>query len=226
MRYEDHGSLTLKGFAEPVAVVRVAPDGVDAVERLRPFGTAPSPAPGPVWRRADAIPIALAIALVAISIPLLRFGDGTIDIGTNSVALINAEDGSLELATTLGQRPGASVIGFGSLWIAEPDRGVVARLNLKDGSVTDTVRVGNAPGGIAIGEGSVWVTNAADGTVSRISPDTNEETEVIEVGSGRPASPTARVLCESRTRSAPSSSRWIRRRARLTPWRSPVSHPA
>lgn len=173
-----------------------------------------------------AIPIALAIALVAISIPLLRFGDGTIDIGTNSVALINAEDGNLELATTLGQRPGASVIGFGSLWIAEPDRGVVARLNLKDGSVTDTVRVGNAPGGIAIGEGSVWVTNAADGTVSRISPDTNEETEVIEVGSGWPASPTARVLCGSRTRSAPSSSRWIRRRARLTPWRSPVSHPA
>jgi len=184
MRSEDHGSLTLKGLAEPVAVVRVAPDGVDAVERLRPFGAAPSPAPGPVWRRrAGAIPIALAIALVAISIPLLRFGDGTIDIGTNSVALINAEDGSLELATTLGQRPGASVIGFGSLWIAEPDRGVVARLNLKDGSVTDTVRVGNAPGGIAIGEGSVWVTNAADGTVSRISPDTNEETEVIEFGS-------------------------------------------
>ena len=50
---------------------------------------------------------------------------------------MNAEDGSLELATELGQRPGASAIGFGSLWVAQPDRGVVARLDLETGSVTD-----------------------------------------------------------------------------------------
>ena len=64
----------------------------------------------------------------------------------------------------LGQRPGASAIGFGSLWVAQPDRGVVARLALDTGSVTDTIRVGNAPSDLAVGEGAIWVTNAGDGT--------------------------------------------------------------
>lgn len=106
------------------------------------------------------------------------------DVGTNSIALINAEDGSLELATALGQRPGASAIGFGSLWVVEPDRGIVARLDLEDGSVIDTIRVGNSPAGVAVGEGSVWVTNAGDGTVSRINVETNEVSQELRAGSG------------------------------------------
>ena len=56
---------------------------------------------------------------------------------TRSRALTGT-DGSLELdPTALGQRPGATAIGFGSLWVAKPDQGVVARVSLEDGSVTD-----------------------------------------------------------------------------------------
>jgi DNA-binding beta-propeller fold protein YncE len=84
---------------------------------------------------------------------LLLSGDDTnVQIGTNSVARMNADDGSVQLTGELGQRPGASAIGFGSLWVAQPDRGVVARLALDTGSVTDTIRVGNAPSGVAVGE--------------------------------------------------------------------------
>jgi YVTN family beta-propeller protein len=185
VRYEDRGSLSLKGMDEPVAVIRVVPEDVDPLERLRPFAPAPPPPPAPAWRRpAIVVPIALVLAIVAISIPLLRSGDGTVDVGTNSIARLNAEDGSLELATALGQRPGASAIGFGSLWVAEPDRGVVARLDLDDGSVVDTIRVGTSPAGMAVGEGSVWVTNAGDGTVSRINVETNEVSDTLDAGSG------------------------------------------
>ena len=95
---------------------------------------------------------------------------------------MSADDGSVQLTGELGQRPGASAIGFGSLWVAQPDRGVVSRLALDTGSVTDTIRVGNAPSGVAVGEGAVWVTNAGDGTVSRIDPDTNEESQRLHVG--------------------------------------------
>ena len=35
-RYEDRGSLSFKGISDPVVVVRVVPEGVDPVERLRP----------------------------------------------------------------------------------------------------------------------------------------------------------------------------------------------
>jgi peptide/nickel transport system substrate-binding protein len=183
--YQDRGSISLKGLDEPVAFVRVVPEDLDAVERLSPFAAAPPPTPRPAWRRRTVvIPVALAVALVAISLPLIRSGDAAIDIGTNSTARIGAESGSLEIETALGQRPGASTIGFGSLWVVEPDRDVVARVDLESGSVVDTVPVGPSPVGIAIGEGSVWVTNAGNGTVSRISVDTNVVTQTLQVGVG------------------------------------------
>ena len=37
VRYEDRGDLSLKGLSDPVSVVRIVPEGEDAVERLRPF---------------------------------------------------------------------------------------------------------------------------------------------------------------------------------------------
>ena len=43
--YQDRGTMSLKGLDEPVAVVRVVPDDLDAVERLSPFAAAPAPAP-------------------------------------------------------------------------------------------------------------------------------------------------------------------------------------
>ncbi len=98
--------------------------------------------------------------LIAVGLPLLLSGGGAIDVGSNSIARINAADGSLALATELGQRPGASAIGFGSLWVAQPDEGVVARLDLEDGSVMDRISVGSSPAGVAVGGGSVWVTNS------------------------------------------------------------------
>ncbi len=179
VRYEDRGTLSLKGLADPVVVIRIVPEGDDPVERLRPF-TAPPPVARKTSRRwAVAVGVALVLALVAISVPLLRSGKGTVDVGTNSIARMNADDESVDLATALGQRPGPSAIGFGSLWVAEPDRGVVARLDLEDGSVTDAIRVGNSPAGVAIGEGSVWVTNSGDGTVSRINVETNEPSQTL-----------------------------------------------
>ncbi|HEX9122974.1 MAG TPA: hypothetical protein VF984_06385, partial [Actinomycetota bacterium] len=183
-RYDDHGSLTFKGISDPVAVVRVVPEGEDPVERLRPF-IPPAPAPPESRRRwAVVIGVAAVLALVAAGIPLLGSGgDTSTDVGANSVARLNA-DGVVELAAPLRDRPGASAVGFGSLWVAQPDRGIVARLDPEDGSITDTIRTGTSPSGIAVGEGSVWVTDAADGTLSRINVELNEVSQTLRVGSG------------------------------------------
>jgi peptide/nickel transport system substrate-binding protein len=185
VRYEDRGSVSLKGLDDPVAISQVIPEDADPVELLRPFAP-PSPEP-PKRSRSWKLPVAIvaALAVVAITVTFLRPDKGApVHVGTNSVALMNAEDGTPELSSELGQRPGASAIGFDSLWVAEPDRGVVARLDLDDGSVVDpSIRVGNSPSGVAVGAGSVWVANAADGTVSRISVETNEETTTLPAGS-------------------------------------------
>jgi peptide/nickel transport system substrate-binding protein len=186
VRYQDRGSLTFKGLSDPMVVVRVVPEAEDPVERLRPFSPRPPAERKPTRRWAVVGALGLVLVLIAISIPLLLSGDNAleVDIGANSIVRLNAEDGSLDFATELGQRPGASAIGFGSLWVAQPDRGVVARLDLEDGSVTDpSIRVGNSPSGVAVGEGSVWVTNAADGTVSRINVETNEASQTLPAGS-------------------------------------------
>ena len=185
VRYEERGSLTFKGISDPVAVVRVVPESADPAERLRPF-TAPLPGPGRSrrpWILAGAA--VLVVALIAVAIPLIGTNDEPVSLGTNSIARMDA-GGGVELTGELGQRPGASAVGFGSLWVAQPDRGVVARLALETGSITDTIRVGNAPSGFAVGDGSVWVTNAGDGTVSRIDPETNEVSQTLRAG----ASPT------------------------------------
>jgi peptide/nickel transport system substrate-binding protein len=185
-RYEDRGASSFKGISDPVVVVRVVPEGVDPVERLRPYAPPPSTPPKTPRRWVVVGAIVAALALVAISIPLLSSGDGgDVNIGTNSVARMNAEDGSLDLATELGQRPGASAIGFGSLWVAQPDRASVARLDLDTGSIVDTIPVGTSPAGVAVGMGSVWVTNGGDSTVSRIDAETNAVSQTIPgVGTG------------------------------------------
>lgn len=189
VRYEDRGALSLKGLDEPAEVIRVVPEGADPVEQLRPFAPPPPPAARKASRRWPVVVgVAMALALVVISIPLLQSGGGAaVDVGTNSIARMNAEDGSLELAMPLGERPGASAIGFGSLWVIQPDRGRVARLDLEDGSIIDTIPVGTSPAGIAVGGGSVWVTNASDGSVSRIDPDSNEVSDTLEHVGTRPS---------------------------------------
>ena len=185
VRYEDRGSISLKGLDEPVALVRVAPESLDAVERLSPY--TPVRAPEPRRRRPPwpaIVAAALAIVLIAVGLPILLSGGDPIDVRTNSIARIAADEARLELATPLGERPGASAIGLGSLWVAQPDRGTVARLSLEDGSVIDpSIRVGASPEGIAVGDGAVWVTNSGDGTVSRIDVETNEVSQELEVGS-------------------------------------------
>jgi peptide/nickel transport system substrate-binding protein len=194
-RFQDRGNHSLKGVegqwhvlavtevdghpralpAEPeVAEQRLAdvqPSGLRRRSRLT--------RPWPVG-----VAIVLVTALIAISVPLLRSTKDAVDIGTNSVGRLNAERESLDWATPLGQRPSASVIGFGSLWIVEPDQGVVIRLDLEHGTIIDTIGVGSSPSGVAVGNGSIWVTNAGDGTVSRISQDPREVPQVLpDVGS-------------------------------------------
>lgn len=185
VRYEERAALTLKGIDRPVAVVRVVVEDVDTVTRLAPYAPPPPRAPRKGRRRAAVVAAVVAVlALVALAIPLLSGGDEAVVVGANSIARLDPADGRVTQATALGERPGASAVGFGSVWVTQPDRGTVARLDATSGAVTETIRVGASPGAIAVGEGSVWVTNTGEGSVSRINPEANEVTQTLEVGSG------------------------------------------
>jgi peptide/nickel transport system substrate-binding protein len=184
VRYEDRGTLSLKGLAEPVHLVRVVPEDMDAVARLQPYAPVRPQEPAPRRRRPwpVAVAAAAALALIAVAIPLMRSGP-SVDVRSNSIARLSADGGRVELATPLGDRLGASAVGFGSIWVAQPDRDRVVRVDPTDGEIQDRIEVGASPSGIAIGAGSVWVTDAGDGTVSRISPETNSAGEPLPAGS-------------------------------------------
>jgi peptide/nickel transport system substrate-binding protein len=182
VRYEDRGALTFKGIQDAVTVVRVVPETEDPAERLRPFAPPAPPPPRPTRRWIVPAAVALALAVVAVAIPMLGGDDASVRIGSDSVALIDLEDGSVALSETIGDRPGAMAVAFDSVWVVQPDRGLLVRLGL-DGSVQDTIPVGSAPAAIAAGDDEMWVTNAADGTVSRVDVETNQESVTLLAGS-------------------------------------------
>jgi peptide/nickel transport system substrate-binding protein len=173
--YRDRGRHRFKGFDEPWRVYQV----------LWPGAQPPRPRGGPRRSQARWIVVAAlagAVVVAAAAFVGLRDGGTSPEVEANSVARLDGDSGAVRLAAPIGQRPGASAIGFDSLWVAQPDRGVVVRVDLEDGSVRDTVRVGASPAGVAVGGGAVWVTNSADGTVSRISPAVNEVTQTLPAG--------------------------------------------
>ncbi len=187
VRYQEHGSLSLKGLAEPVAVVRVISETHDPAEKLAAFAPPPPTSERPSRRRRRTILVAagLTIALIAVGIPVVRSlskGDPIV-IETNSLVSMD-QDGRVEASVPLGTRPGAVAAGAGAVWVASPDDGRVSRIDPGSGAVVDTIKVGVDPSAIAVGEGSVWVANAGGPSVSRISPDTNEVVETIETCSG------------------------------------------
>ncbi len=125
VRYEERGALSLKGLDEPVDVVRVISEEIDTVAALSPFApTHPMPSPAP-WRRrtlvAGVTGLVILLVAAAVAIPALVTGGG-VDVRSNSVARLGTSDDAASLATGLDHRPGAATIGFGSLWVAEPDR--------------------------------------------------------------------------------------------------------
>ena len=184
VRYEDRGEMRFKNLPDPVSVVRIVATDADPMQQLLPFAAKPPARP----RRSRALLAAVAgvvvLALLAIAIPVLTSGDGGIaPLEANTLARLDPESGSADLAFDLDLQPGEMAIGFGSAWVVDPDRNRVVRLRLADGSVADTIAVGRSPSGIAVGDGAVWVTNAADGSVARIDVETNTVSQTLPAGS-------------------------------------------
>ena len=99
----------VQGISDPVVVVRVVPEGADPMERLQPFAPpAPPPPEGVsgVWV-ADRRDRRWSSRSSRSRSRCSRPDDGAeVDIGTNSVARMNADDGSVELAERARPAPG------------------------------------------------------------------------------------------------------------------------
>lgn len=133
--YTDRGSLSLKGIAEPVRVVRVAPERDDPAERLAALAPKSSPPPRPNTirarlRRRPIVAGAVAFVVLAAALtPILlnRKGSGSPRIEANAVGLIDLSSERVTRSIPIGTGPDGIVGGFGSIWAANSSDGTVSR---------------------------------------------------------------------------------------------------
>ena len=86
------------------------------------------------------------------------------------------------LVRTSGVAGSGIALGYGAVWIPEPDRDTVARLDPVTGRIETRIPVSGRPTEVAVGEGAVWVaTTGGHSAVWRIDPRTNETIAVIPV---------------------------------------------
>jgi ABC-type transport system substrate-binding protein/DNA-binding SARP family transcriptional activator len=114
----------------------------------------------------------------------LAAGSHSLWVTTSSGELIRADlGGSARASSSLSVgNPGAIAVAAGSVWMLEPDRGVVARIDPSTARVVRTIPVGNGPTAIAPGLGAVWITNETDGTLSRVDTARAKVARTIPIG--------------------------------------------
>jgi ABC-type transport system substrate-binding protein/DNA-binding SARP family transcriptional activator len=114
----------------------------------------------------------------------LAIGNHSLWLTTNSGELLHTDlehRGAVpSVLSTVG--PGPVAVSAGSVWVLEPDRGVVERIDSGTGRAVQAIRVGNGPSAIAPGLGAVWITNGIDGTLSRVDAATGKVGRPIPVG--------------------------------------------
>jgi DNA-binding SARP family transcriptional activator len=114
---------------------------------VRPDSTEPAPAPaveavpepragtsslprrrGRTRRIALALGTAAALAAVAL-VPLSRHGTAPASLNANLLALVSPRDGTVQATVPLRAPPADVAAGSGSVWVAEPDAGLVDRVD-------------------------------------------------------------------------------------------------
>ena len=135
-------------------------------------------------RRARRIASAAIIvgALVAVIAPQLGGHSGASSVTGNLLALVSPDTHRPSAIVPLRAPPTDVASGFGSLWVTEPDLGVVVRIDVRRRAAIATIPVGTRPSRILAEAGHVWVLDPVDRSLSRIDPSTETVAQTIEVG--------------------------------------------
>jgi peptide/nickel transport system substrate-binding protein len=124
----------------------------------------------------------LAAAVIAAAVLSLRGRGATrVHLAGNGLVLVSHRGRAVGTVPLSAAAHGLAY-GFGSLWAAEPDAGVVERVDPGTRTVRQTIPVGDGPSAVARGAGAIWVAASLDGLVERIDPTTNTVVQRIPVG--------------------------------------------
>lgn len=133
-----------------------------------------------VWLLAGAV---VAAAVVAIAV-VLGTGSSSVRIAETSSSRLLEISGRNPIGqgATLDSAPAAAALGGRSLWLAEPDAGMVTRVDTASGNV-ERIPVGGQPNALAVSRRAVWVADSAGGgNLIRIDPAIDKPTSKIPLG--------------------------------------------
>jgi YVTN family beta-propeller protein len=129
-------------------------------------------------RIVPALGAAAALAALAL-VPLSRHGTAPTSLNGDLLALVSTSDGTVRATVPLPAPPADVAAGSGSVWVAEPDAGLVARVDPSRRAVAASIPVGTKPGHVVAADGQVWVLDRDDRTLARIDPRTNTVAQTI-----------------------------------------------
>jgi class 3 adenylate cyclase/streptogramin lyase len=191
LELESRGRHSLKGVADEWQVYElVAVDG----ER-RPSPPDPEEAgrrraailPAPLLRRRPVVIClvgCVALAAGVGSVLFLSRDDALTAIGPGRVGRLDPVSGQITAAWNVGSDPTDVAVGFGGVFVADDEAGIVTKIDPETGDHLNSVSTGGGPGVVEVDESHVWVLNNFEATVVKFSPDLLEQDSVtLEAGS-------------------------------------------
>jgi virginiamycin B lyase len=123
---------------------------------------------------------------VRLAIPLSLDGEGSVGAGAGGVWLVvdgpqcsscrvaRVDPRSLRVVARIPVREGAAAVrvGYGAVWVTNPEKNLVQKINARTNRVVATTRVSGGPRFFDVGEDGVWTLNQRSGSVTRLAPST------------------------------------------------------
>ena len=179
--FRDRGRVALKGFS--------------GRERLFEVGASVGrPRRAAARRRHPAVlaaATAVAVAAAAAATLAMTGGEGEVEVRSNSVAILDPDDGEVVAQVPVGVRPADLAVDGDSVWVANVADGTVSQIGTRSRSVTHTVTPGIAVDGLAVGQGGLWVADGGRGVVRMIDPEFHSVARSVRVGRSMIARPVA-----------------------------------
>jgi virginiamycin B lyase len=109
--------------------------------------------------------------------------------GCDACSLAKVDPKTLKVSGEVPVEPGAAAVrvGYGSVWVTNPDADVLQEVDPASMEVVGTYEVGESPRYLAVGEGGVWTLNQVEGSISHVDPETGEVVATVPaelVGAG------------------------------------------
>jgi YVTN family beta-propeller protein len=144
---------------------------------------------GPSGPRPGAIIVVIGgVLLLGAAIGALVSGSSGsgVDVGANSVAVIDPASGAVEADVPVGTRPTFVAAGDGGLWVANIDDGSVSKLDPARRTVVGSLVPGGSVDGIGVGGGDLWIADVHKGGVAKVDPDFRKVVGRARISPGDP----------------------------------------